>query len=55
VHWESRGCEEEDRRERGGGPPICERKREEKVADVATGDTWTGDVAENRSGFGLRG
>ena len=35
------------------GPPVCERKREEMVADVATGATWTGDVAENRGGFGL--
>jgi len=25
------------------------------VADVATGATWTGDVAENRGGFGLGG
>ena len=40
---------------RGGGPPVCERKREEMVADVATGATWTGDVAENRGGFGLGG
>ena len=31
----------------------CERKREERVADVGTGATWTGDVAENRGGFGL--
>ena len=48
------GCEEKDRRERrGGGPPVCERKREERVADVAIGATWTSDVAENRGGFGL--
>ena len=35
----------------------CERKREreERVADVATGATWTGNVAENRDGFGLGG
>ena len=40
------------------GLPVCERKREEWVkgeADVATGTTWTGDVAENRGGFGLGG
>ena len=56
VRRESRGCEEKDRRERsGGGPPVCERKREERVADVAIGATWTGDVAENRGGFGLGG
>ena len=24
------------RERRGGGPPVCERKREERVADVAT-------------------
>ena len=54
VRRESRGCEEKDRRERrGGGPPVCERKREERVADVAIGATWTSDVAENRGGFGL--
>ena len=53
--WRRRqGCEEKDRRERrGGGPPVCERKREERVADVAIGATWTSDVAENRGGFGL--
>ena len=38
---------------RGGDPPVCERKREERVADVAIGATWTSDVAENRGGFGL--
>ena len=31
------------------------REREERVADVATGATWTGDVAENQDGFGLGG
>ena len=40
---------------RGGGLPICERNREERVADVATGATWTGDVAENLGGFSLWG
>jgi hypothetical protein len=40
---------------RGGGPPIYERKRDERVADVATGATWTGDVAENRPGCGSGG
>ena len=40
------------------GPPVCERKREEWVkgeADVTTSATWTGDVAENRGGFGSGG
>ena len=40
------------------GPPIYERKREERVkgeAGVATGATWMGDVAENRGGFGSSG
>ena len=44
------------------GPPVCDRKRDERVkegkrrkADVATGATWMGDVAENRGGFSLGG
>jgi len=40
---------------RGGGLPVCERNREERIADVATGATWTGDVAENLCGFSLWG
>ena len=40
------------------GPPVYERKREERVkgeAGGATSATWMGDVAENRGGFGSSG
>ncbi|XP_039797570.1 uncharacterized protein LOC120662502 [Panicum virgatum] len=43
VHWESRGCEEEDRRERGGGPPIY--KKIKHLRALAT-RTATGGAAQ---------
>jgi hypothetical protein len=47
-----------EQREEVDGPPICERKREERVEEEKL--TWqvtprrTGDVDQNRAGFGCR-